>query len=67
KGALAIEAPPGCDVYVDGKKVGRTPMDSLQLTEGPHAIRVTQNGVDYKQSVTVKAGLELFMTVQFHQ
>lgn len=67
KGALAIEAPPGCDVYADGKKMGRTPIEPLQLTEGPHSIRVTQNGVDYKQNVTIKAGLELFLTVAFHQ
>ena len=67
RGALAIEAPPGCDVYADGKKMGRTPMPSLQLTEGPHAIRVSQNGVDYKQNVTIKAGVELFLTVAFHE
>lgn len=66
-GGLAIEAPPGCDVYADGKKMGKTPIEPLQLPEGPHAIRVTQNGVEYKQNVTVKAGLELFLTVQFHQ
>ncbi len=67
KGRLAIEAPPGCDVFADGKKVGRTPIEPLVLTEGPHSIRVTQNGVDFKQNVTVKAGLELFLTVQFHE
>jgi serine/threonine protein kinase len=67
KGGLAIDAPPGCDVYADGKKMGKTPIEPLQLFEGPHSIRVTQNGVEYKQNVTVKAGLELFLTVQFHQ
>ncbi len=67
KGGLAIEAPPGCDVYADGKKMGTTPIEPLQLFEGPHSIRVTQNGVEYKQNVTVKAGLELYLTVQFHQ
>jgi hypothetical protein len=47
--------------------MGKTPIEPLQLFEGPHTIRVTQNGVEYKQNVTVKAGLELFLTVQFHQ
>ena len=67
KGALAIEAPPGCDVIIDGKKVGKTPMDSIELTASTHNVVVRQNGVEYKRSVPIKAGLEMVLSVSFHQ
>jgi eukaryotic-like serine/threonine-protein kinase len=67
KGALAIEAPPGCDVIIDGKKVGKTPMDSIELTAGTHNVVVRQNGIDFKKAVPIKAGLEMVLTVTFHQ
>ena len=67
KGALAIEAPPGCDVIIDGKTVGKTPMDSIELTASTHNVVVRQNGVDYKRSVPIKAGLEMVLTVSFQQ
>jgi hypothetical protein len=67
KGALAIEAPPGCDVIIDGKKVGKTPMDSIELTAGTHNVVVRQNGIDFKKAVPIKAGLEMVLTVSFHQ
>jgi len=66
KGALAIDAPPGCDVFVDGKKVGRTPMDAVELFTGQHKVVVKQGAVEYKQTVGIRAGLEMVLTVSFH-
>jgi serine/threonine-protein kinase len=66
KGALAIEAPPGCDVIIDGKTIGKTPLDSIELTAGTHNVVVRQNGIDYKRAVPIKAGLEMVLTVSFH-
>ena len=51
KGALSIDAPPGCDVIVDGKKVGRTPIDPIELFTGQHPIVVQQGVVEYKQTL----------------
>ena len=51
KGALSIDAPPGCDVIVDGKKVGRTPIDPIELFTGQHPIVVKQGVVEYKQTL----------------
>jgi hypothetical protein len=66
KGALAIDAPPGCDVLVDGKKVGRTPMDAVEMFTGQHKIVVKQGAVEYKQTVNIRSGLEMVLTVSFH-
>ncbi len=67
KGALAIEAPAGCDVIIDGKKVGKTPMNSIDLYAGSHNVVVRQGSIEYKRSVGIKAGLEMVLTVQFHE
>jgi serine/threonine-protein kinase len=67
KGALAIEAPPGCDVIIDGKKIGKTPMNSIELYTGNHNVVVRQGAVEYKRSVGIKAGLEMVLSVQFHE
>jgi hypothetical protein len=45
------------DVYVDGKKIGATPL-TRPLPAGPHEIRVKNDdrGFDATQKVTIKAG-----------
>ncbi len=67
KGSLAIEGPAGCDVFVDGKKMGRTPMDPIELVQGPHNVVVKQGTVEYRRSVPIQPNQELFLQVQFHQ
>ena len=66
KGSLAVEAPPGCDVFVDGKKVGKTPFDPVELVEGNRKVVVKQGSLTYTHMVPVKAGIESFLQVQFH-
>jgi hypothetical protein len=38
KGSIAINALPWADVYIDGERVGETPIGNLQLAIGPHEI-----------------------------
>jgi len=67
-GTLAIDGPPGSEVFVDGRRMGAIPLDSITLKAGPHkvVVRQTGTGIEYRRAVTVKAGMDLTMTVQFH-
>jgi hypothetical protein len=37
-GTMALNATPWADVWIDGEKVGQTPIGNLQVTAGPHEI-----------------------------
>jgi serine/threonine-protein kinase len=65
-GSLAIEAPPGCDVFVDGVPRGRTPMEPLTLPQGMHKVVVKQGTIPYTQNVPIQPNLESYLQVQFH-
>ncbi len=38
KGTIALNAIPWADVWIDGEKVGQTPIGNLPVTIGPHEI-----------------------------
>ncbi len=65
KGGLAIEAPPGCDVFVDGKHMGKTPIPTLELTQGTHKVVVKQGSIPYTQMVPIQPNVEQFLQVEF--
>lgn len=67
-GSLIIDGPPGSEVFIDGRRMGAIPLDSMTLKAGSHKVVVRQagTGIEYRRSVTVKAGMDLTMTVQFH-
>jgi hypothetical protein len=65
KGGLAIEAPPGCEVFVDGRLVGKTPIETLELTQGTHKIVVKQGSIPYTQMVPIQPNVEQFLRVEF--
>jgi hypothetical protein len=46
------------DIYVDGKKIGTTPISGYQLPAGTYAVRAKNDavGLDATKQVTVKAG-----------
>lgn len=67
KGSLVLDAPPGCDVFVDGKKVGRTPLGPLSLYEGTRRILVKKGDIDYRHKVPMRAGLQATLSVEFHE
>lgn len=65
QGVLVIDAPPGCEVFVDNRKVGTTPLQPLDLYEGRHLILVKQGSATYKHVVPLKPNVESTLTVQF--
>jgi len=65
-GSLAIDAPPGCDVFVDGKPRGKTPMEPLELPQGTHKVIVKQGTIPYTQNVPIQPNLESVLQVRFH-
>lgn len=47
--------PNTADIYIDGKKVGVTPMTISQLTFGEHEVRLSKEGcIDYTATLSVK-------------
>ncbi|MGC4118778.1 MAG: PEGA domain-containing protein [Myxococcales bacterium] len=45
-GRLAVTAPSGTDVHVDGKKLGEAPLGAaLELPAGPHSVTLVQRGM----------------------
>jgi hypothetical protein len=66
KGHIAVEAPDGCDVVIDGKPVGKSPLASVEVYEGTHHVLVRQGTIDYRHDVPVQAGVESTLQVQFH-
>lgn len=44
-------SPTGATVYVDGKKVGTSPIEGKEVTRGLHTLRISKNGYE---SITVK-------------
>jgi len=59
KGKLSVNVSGGwADVFVDGKKVGTTPLIGYQLPAGTYMVRAKNDasGLDASKSVTVKPG-----------
>lgn len=57
-GSIDINSSPvDCDIYIDGKKVGTSPMFVQEYLIGKHDIRLTKQGYsDCTQSVTISEG-----------
>ena len=57
-GALNVDATPDfCDLYIDGKKVGETPMFVSELLIGRHEVKISKaNYADYSETVTIAKG-----------
>ena len=59
KGKLNANVSGGwADIFVDGKKVGTTPLIGFQLAPGTYQVRARNEaaGIDSTQTVTVKSG-----------
>lgn len=67
KAALAFDQlPDGVEVFVDGKRIGKTPLASLQLWAGPHKVVVKKGGQEIPYKLTIPAGHEAYITAQFN-
>ncbi len=59
-GGLDVEAPPGAHVKIDGRTVGRTPMEAVPVTASVHAVDVLfPSGQAVLQRVSVPEGARL--------
>jgi serine/threonine-protein kinase len=55
RGGVNVNVRPGwAYVYVDGKKVGETPLTAGDLTAGNHTIRVVNEGTGLDETRTVR-------------
>lgn len=52
------------EVYLDGTKIGTTPMIVSDCLIGKHALRITKNGKQYTQEVEVQEGQECFINAK---
>ncbi len=57
-GVLVVESrPPGAVVFVDGRRVGTTPLSMTQVDAGEHAVRLERSGYQrWSASVRIVAG-----------
>jgi len=64
KATVALTAPEGAAVFMDGRRVGKAPVEDISVYEGLHLVKVTVNGAKWQQSFSVKPGDHMMFTVQ---
>jgi serine/threonine-protein kinase len=68
KGIAHLNATPWAEVWVDGAKVGDTPIGNLQLTVGPHEIVFKHPELgERSHAATVKVGEPLRLSVDLNE
>jgi eukaryotic-like serine/threonine-protein kinase len=66
KGTLTFDQlADGLEVFVDGKRIGKTPMPAIELYAGPHKIAVKKGANQVNLNATIVAYRELFITANF--
>jgi serine/threonine protein kinase len=67
KAGLAFDQlPDGVEVFVDGKRIGKTPLPALQLWAGPHKVVVKKGSQEIPYKLTIPAGREAYLTAEFN-
>ena len=68
KGVVNLNASPWAEVFVDGQRVGETPIGNLAMTVGPHEIvfRHPQFG-EKRHAVSVTVGVPVRLSVEMKQ
>jgi serine/threonine-protein kinase len=57
KGSLSVDSSPWATIYVDGKKLGITPLIGKSITAGKHRLRaVTEDGRVQERDIVIEAG-----------
>ncbi|MDY7232571.1 serine/threonine-protein kinase [Hyalangium rubrum] len=67
KGFVTIRGPEGSIVQVDGRKVGTTPVEELDLYEGYHRLVVTVGSARWTKSFQLDATQRVTFTVDFEE
>jgi serine/threonine protein kinase len=55
KARLSIDANPWANVFVDGKKIGTTPVNNHLISAGPHKIKLTNPELNAKKILNINA------------
>src|SRR5262245_35804806 len=60
RGRLRLSVTPWAEVEVDGRRAGETPLQPLQLWEGPHLIKLRNQAlkVEREVNVIIRPGVE---------
>lgn len=65
KGAVTVEAPSGCEVRIDGRVVGRTPLPGpVPVFEGSHRIQVKLGSATWQQAFRLREGEQMRFDVE---
>jgi serine/threonine-protein kinase len=65
KGTVTINAPSGCEVRVDGRVVGRTPLAApLPVFEGSHRVQVSMGAAIWQQAFNLADGEHMTFDVE---
>ncbi len=65
RGKVAISAPDGAVINIDGKKVGVAPMGEIPVYEGGHRILVTVGAAKWSQAFNINEDERQSFTVEF--
>jgi serine/threonine-protein kinase len=68
-GTLSIMANPWCDVFLDGKRIGRTPIIRRQVPSGRHSLKLLPQGKQpaVRRGVVVRPGQETPLNINLAQ
>ncbi len=61
---LTLTAPDGAEVFLDGRKIGKAPVQPLTFYEGPHRIQITYKGAKMEKRFNARAGEALTLDVK---
>jgi eukaryotic-like serine/threonine-protein kinase len=64
KGTVAITAPDGANIFINGVRKGQAPLEELELYEGSHRILVTVGGAKWQQPFTLRDGERMYFNVE---
>ncbi len=66
KGSVAVSGPSGCDVRIDGRFVGRTPLGApVPVFEGDHRIHVTLGDAHWQETFSLVDGEQVTVDLKF--
>ncbi len=66
KGTVTVSGPSGCEVRIDSRVVGRTPLDGpVPVFEGSHRIQVTLGDARWQESFSLVDGEQVTVDVTF--